>query len=111
MKLVQRIGSAIDTVLFEVLWSNFGKIGPGSMKEAHALHRGAYLGLVKIWNPYTLAKELQKYEKMDLEEFEDREKHYETTALTVLYTVKILGVSYAVQNGITAPTVVCEAMP
>lgn len=111
MKLVQRIGSSVDSFLYRHLWSNFGHIGPGTEKEAHALHRGAYLGLVKIWNPNTLRKELQKYDDMDFDEFEDREKHYETTSMTVLYTVKILGVSYALQNGVTAPTAVCEAIP
>lgn len=107
MKLVQKIGSTIDKFLFRVLWSNFGHIGPGTEKEAHALHRGAYLGLVKIWNPITLGKELQKYEDMSLEEFEDKEKQYETTSMTVLYTVKVFGISYALQNGITAPSAVC----
>lgn len=86
--------------MYDQVWSRFGKIGPGSMKEAHAVHRGFYLGFVKIWTPRGLYRLSRRYQKLEFKEFEDRELQYEGGVAVAFYSLKMGAILVALEIGV-----------
>jgi len=101
-----RIIEAVDTFLHEKVWSNFGKIGPNTIQEAHQIHAGVWMGLVKIWTPRGLYKELKKYDDLTLEKVEKKDLQYRFFVLATSYTIKMVGIALALQIGLD-PLAVC----
>lgn len=81
------------------IWSRFGRIGPNTLDEAKAVHRGLYLGFVKIWTPRGLYRLSRKYQKLGFEEFEDRQLQYEAGVALGAYSFKMGTILVALEIG------------
>lgn len=97
---------AVDNFFHDKIWSRFGKIGPNTIQEAHQLHAGVWLGLVKVWTPYGLYRELIKFDDKTLKEIEAKDLQYRFGFLTGSYALKVGAIALAIQIGLD-PLAVC----
>jgi len=102
----EKVVDFIDETLHKYIWSNFGKIGPNTIQEAHQIHAGVWMGLVKIWTPRGLYKELKKYDDLTLEKVEAKDLQYRFFVLATSFTIKMVGIAIAIQIGLD-PLAVC----
>jgi len=100
-----------DGFLHNNMYSKFGKIGPNTMQEAHQIHAGVWLGLVKIWTPYGLYKELTKYDDKTLKEIEAKDLQYRFGFLTGSFALKIGAIALATQLGVYPLAACGEVLP
>lgn len=109
-QLKEVIPEKFDSFLHDKFYSKLGKIGPNTMQEAHQLHAGVWLGLVKIWTPYGLYKELTKYDDKTLKEIEAKDLQYRFGFLAGSFTLKMVAIALATQIGVDPLAVCSEAV-
>lgn len=106
MRKVDRFVDWFDKTAHKYVWSRIGNIGPGSLKEAKAVHRGVYLGFVKIWTPRGLYRLAQNTQGMSLEEYEDAEKQYVHGVALGCYGLKMGAIWLSIQLGFVSASTV-----
>lgn len=95
----QKIVEKFDDITHKYFYSKIGNIGPGTIKEAHQIHRGIWRGTVKVWTPYGLYKEMKRLADSFGNEWEENEKHYYIGFFVPFFTMKWTAIWLAVNVG------------
>ena len=97
MSSFEDLRDRLEGFLYKNIWSRFEKIGPNTVQEAHQIHLGVWKGLVRIWTPRGLYREMMCLAEKYPDSWEKKDKHYQIGLLASSFSLKWVGVYFWIE--------------